>query len=160
MEWSNEVRDFIVAANRREVRMLMVGGSAVNWYGYKRHSADVDFWLDRSPENLERLLLALNDFGYDLAELPGAVHSGLQNVSLKFSPVDLDVELITRFEVSRPFEEAYGDSVVVQGEGPPLHRWRVLAYDDLIVSKTKAARPKDLLDVHELERIRGERGEG
>ena len=127
--------------------------------GSKRHSADVDFWLDRPPENLERLRLALNDFGYDLAELPGAVHSGPQNVSLNFSPVDLDVELITRFEVSRPFEDAYASSIAVQGVGPQLHRWRVLAYDDLIVSKTKAARPKDLLDIHELRRIRRERGE-
>ena len=103
--------------------------------------------------------LTLNDLGYELEALPEDVHAGLQDVSLKFSPVDLDVELITRFDVSRPFSAAYGDSVRVQGAGPSLHRWRVLAFDDLVTSKAKAARPKDLLDIHELRRIRGARGE-
>ena len=56
--------------------MLMVGGGAVNWHGYRRHSADVDFWLDRTPENLERLRLTLNDLGYELEALPRKVHAG------------------------------------------------------------------------------------
>lgn len=136
--------------------MLMVGGGAVNWHGYKRHSADVDFWIDRTPDNLERLRSALRDLGYDLDAFPPSVSSGLQNVSLKFSPDDLDVELITRFDVSRPFGKAYEASTEVQGEGPALHRWRVLAYGDLVTSKLKAGRPKDLLDIHELRRVRGE----
>ena len=25
---------------------LMVGGGAVNFHGYQRHSADVDFWIE------------------------------------------------------------------------------------------------------------------
>lgn len=155
MEWSEQVREFIVAATTHGVRMLMVGGGAVNWHGYKRHSADVDFWLERTAENLRNLRLAVNTIGYDIDEFPGSVHEGLQNVSLKFSPVDLDVELTTRFSVDRSFEEAYLRSVVVQGRGDKLHFWHVLAYEDLITSKVKSARPKDLLDVYELQRLRG-----
>ena len=70
LEWDKPVREFIVAANGRGVRMLMVGGGAVNWHGYKRHSADVDFWLERTPENLERLRLAMNDIGYGIECFP------------------------------------------------------------------------------------------
>lgn len=33
-------------------------------------------------------------------------------------------------------------------------KYRILAYDDLITNKIKSGRPKDLLDVQELQRIR------
>ncbi len=152
-DWDAQVREFIVAANLRGVRMLMVGGGAVNWHGYKRHSADVDFWLERTPENLERLRLAVNDIGYGIDAFPSEIHDGLQNVSLKFSPVDLDVELITRFSVNRSFDDAFADSIRVQGSGPDGHYWRVMSLDDLVTSKMKAGRPKDLLDIQELRRL-------
>ena len=155
MDWNNQVRSFIRAANMRGVRMIMVGGGAVNWHGYKRHSADVDFWLDMSQENLKNLSTALLDIGLDLRELPRPVIEGLQNISLKFSPADLDVELITRFSVNKTFEETYSNSVRVQPDDDPLVFWMVMSFDDLIISKEKAGRPKDLLDIVELKRIQG-----
>jgi hypothetical protein len=32
--------------------MILVGGGAVNFHGFQRHSADIDFWIDVSEENL------------------------------------------------------------------------------------------------------------
>lgn len=105
---------------------------------------------------MERLRLAVNAIGYEVPSFPLTVLEGLQNVSLKFSPVDLDVECITRFSVGRPFAEAYAESATVRHHQYEDTHWRVLAYDDLITSKVRAGRPKDLLDIHELRRIRGE----
>ncbi len=51
----NLVSDFIEKANKNEVRMLLVGGGAVNFHGYQRHSADINFWIELTPENLDRL---------------------------------------------------------------------------------------------------------
>lgn len=39
----NRVERFIKAANRHGLKMILVGGGAVNFYGYQRHSADLDF---------------------------------------------------------------------------------------------------------------------
>ena len=44
--WDKEVYLFLELAAKHDVRMVMVGGGAVNFHGYQRHSADVDFWLD------------------------------------------------------------------------------------------------------------------
>jgi hypothetical protein len=154
MKWDEQVRNFIRAANANGVRMIMVGGGAVNWHGYKRHSADVDFWLDMNQDNLDKLLVTLNEIGFELAMFPEIVNQGLQNISLKFSPIDLDVELITRFSINKPFDDAYSSAVRVQPDERDEHvYWFVLAFDDLIVSKEKAGRPKDLLDIIELKRI-------
>ena len=38
--------------------------------------------------------------------------------------------------------------------GEPVARYHVLRYEDLIESKRRSARPKDLLDIQELQRKR------
>ncbi|NCA85753.1 MAG: hypothetical protein EOM83_09275 [Clostridia bacterium] len=46
--------------------MILVGGNAVNYYGYKRHSSDIDFWIDNSHQNLDKMLNALRELGNKL----------------------------------------------------------------------------------------------
>lgn len=50
------IDDFIQKADAVGVWMIMVGGGAVNYHGYRRHSADVDFWIDTYADNLIRLI--------------------------------------------------------------------------------------------------------
>ena len=50
------------------------------------------------------------------------------------------------------FDEAYNEGVKVLVEGHEFLSWRVLNLDDLILSKIKSGRPKDLLDIQELVR--------
>jgi hypothetical protein len=135
--------------------MLMVGGGAVNFHGYQRHSADVDFWIDLSEKNVNQLLKVFNDLGYEIDDLPESVKNAEQNISLKFSPESLNIELITRFSVNKSFEDAYSDAETAQVDGHQLLRWRVLNFEDLITSKIKAGRPKDILDIQELKRVKG-----
>lgn len=52
--------------------------------------------------------------------------------------------------MKQAFEEAYNDSEEVIVNENPFLRWNVLSLDDLITSKIKAGRPKDLLDVQQL----------
>ncbi len=47
MKWEESIDNFLKLANKYNVRMIMVGGGAVNFYGYQRHSADVDFWIEK-----------------------------------------------------------------------------------------------------------------
>ena len=152
--WEQNIDEFITLANKHGVRMLMVGGSAVNFHGYNRHSADVDFWLETTEENFKKLVLVFNEMGYELNDFPEKVKKQEQNISIKFSPVDLNLELITHFSVNKSFDEAYKDSEKVIVNDKPFLRWNVLSYEDLITSKIKASRPKDLLDIQQLQEIK------
>ena len=131
----------------------MVGGGAVNFYGYQRHSADVDFWIETTQENFRKLVAVFQELGYDIEDFPTAVKNREQNISIKFSPVDLDLELITNFSVNKSFDEAYNDSETVEVNDTVYLKWNVLSLDDLITSKVKANRPKDLLDIMQLKEI-------
>lgn len=154
-KWETDIDKFIEFSNKYGVKMLMVGGGAVNFHGYQRHSADVDFWIDTTKKNLKGLISVFNDMGYDISSFPEKVIRGEQNVSVKFSPEELDLELITNFDVNKSFEEAYQESISASVKGNKFLKWRVLSLDDLIISKIKAGRPKDLLDVQQLNIING-----
>lgn len=133
--------------------MIMVGGGAVNFHGYQRHSADVDFWIQTTADNLKKLVIVFQNMDYDITKFPDDVKNQLKNISVKFSPEDLDLELITKFSTNVSFEEAYARSEKMTIEGNRVLKWHVLSYEDLITSKLKAQRPKDLLDVQQLKTI-------
>ena len=124
LNFEEDVWMFISLAQKYQVRMLMVGGGAVNFYGYQRHSADVDFWIDTTPSNLLALRNALNELGYEFDDFPEDVKNGQQNIS--------------------------SATTTVNGE---TFSYDVIAFNDLINSKIKAGRPKDLYDVIELRKI-------
>ncbi len=152
--WEDKIDEFIKLTNSHNVKMIMVGGGAVNFHGYQRHSADVDFWIDTTEANLKNLIVVFNEMGYEIDDFPLAVKNKEQNISIKFSSVDIDLELITNFSSSKTFEQAYLDSEKVNIKGFDLLSWNVLSYEDLIDSKIKAQRPKDLLDIQQLQEIK------
>ena len=80
LNFEEDVWMFISLAQKYQVRMLMVGGGAVNFYGYQRHSADVDFWIDTTPSNLLALRNALNALGYEFDDFPEDVKNGQQYI--------------------------------------------------------------------------------
>ncbi|MBA3985562.1 MAG: nucleotidyltransferase [Flavobacteriales bacterium] len=152
--WTKSIEEFISEANRQEVEMIMVGGGAVNFHGYQRHSADVDFWINPTSQNFDKLLVVFQNLKYEINEFPQSVMDGKQNISLKFSTVQIEIELITRFSINKTFKEAFSESEIVElKDNQKVFRWRVLSLDDLIMSKIKSGRPKDLLDIQELKKI-------
>ena len=154
ISFGKEVSAFLHEADKQGLRVLLVDGGAVNFHGYQRHSADVDLWIEPSPENFDRLLIVLRALGYELTGLPDAVLRQQQNVSIRISP-DMEIEIITRFNPGRTFQEAWLHCESSELAGEPVAMYRILSYDDLIASKLRSARPKDLLDVQELKRKRG-----
>ena len=153
MTWDQEITSFLQSCQREKVKMILVGGGAVNFHGYQRHSTDLDFWIEIDPENLSALNKALRNLGFPLDEFPSSVGEGEQNISLKFSPDNpLQIELITSFSLKKSFSEVWEKAEIGEINGEPIVRYRILPYEDLIDSKIIAGRPKDLLDIQELQK--------
>ena len=152
IEFDQNVLAFITQASRFKIEMIMVGGTAVNFHGYQRHSADVDFWIESSAENLINLKNALHQLGFDFVDFPEAVYRQEQNISIKISP-EMELELITTFSLSKTFHEAYKDSEIVELDNNIAYR--VISFEDLLENKKRSGRPKDLLDIMELKRLSG-----
>lgn len=52
--------------------------------------------------------------GYEIDDIPASVKNQISNISIKFSPVDIDIELITKFEIGKSFDEAFKVSIEVE----------------------------------------------
>ena len=132
MEFEAEVNEFLAGAQRHGLRVIMVGGAAVNHHGYKRHSADVDLWIEPEPANFERLLAILRGMGYAADELPEKVLRAEQNISIKISPGQ-EIELITRFDPGCTFDE---HGCVASSVRPGVSLWPGIGYSASTTSST------------------------
>jgi predicted nucleotidyltransferase component of viral defense system len=147
------VERFIEVAQDNNVRMILVGGGAVNFHGVQRHSADIDFWVETTTDNLKNLANALKQLGYDFEAFPDEVIEQKQNISIHISPV-FKIELITYLNFGFSFQQVWDKSVESRIEKHKVMKFRVLSFEDLITSKLKAGRPKDMYDVLSLREIK------
>ncbi len=154
MHFGEEVTAFLRAANDHHVRMVLIDGGAVNFHGYQRQSPDLDFWMEPTSENFNQLAAALRSIGYDVDQFPDPVLKSDKNITLKMSP-GLDVKVITFLRPGCTFEEAWSRAELIELTGEPVQSVHVMSLPDLLESKARSGRPKDLLDILELKRKKG-----
>jgi len=140
------------ALNKYKVRYLIVGGYAVNSYGYMRSTGDMDLWIDISKRNLENIRKALLKLFYSKEEVEQGIEelSENRNISLKYNEF-FKIELISFLSSTLKFNDAYLRKTSKSILGTKA---QIVHFEDLCNLKIKSGRNKDLLDVKELKRIR------
>lgn len=131
---------------------IMVGGFATNLHGFSRFTADLDIWIKDTPENKQRFrkAIALAGYGdfpqYETMEfVPGWTTLALNN------DMELDIMAFMANFTAANFDECYELAPIMDILG---NKVRVLHLNHLIAEKAKLGRPKDLIDLEELEKIR------
>ena len=66
---SRDFKEFVASFNAHAVEYLVVGSYALAAHGRPRYTGDIDLWLRATDENAARVLAALGDFGFALADL-------------------------------------------------------------------------------------------
>ena len=61
---TKDFEELFACLTRRSVKALVVGGYAVAFHGQPRFTKDIDVFIEPSPDNAERLVAALVDFGF------------------------------------------------------------------------------------------------
>ncbi|MEO5645777.1 MAG: hypothetical protein ABIQ40_13765 [Bacteroidia bacterium] len=147
--FEDEVVNFMKLLNKNQVKYILVGGMAVNYFGYGRTTGDVDLWLEDSLENRTRLVTTLTDFGIEGAAvfLSLPLIAGYSEVLLGNGIyVDFMSDMVALKQ--EQFGECYLQSEKFQLE--PETQLNFLNFNKLIEEKTKSGRPKDLNDIEEL----------
>jgi hypothetical protein len=60
-----DFKEFLKFLKEYDVRYLLIGEYAVGYHGYARATEDMDIWVAIHPDNADRLVSALNAFGFD-----------------------------------------------------------------------------------------------
>jgi len=144
--------DFIVLLNKYEVKYVLVGGWAVIFEGYNRTTADIDFFVEISEDNANKILLSIKEFvGSSIGFSMDDFLSKDSVVMIGRPPFRIDI-LTTINGVS--FEEVYRSSKVYEDDGLMI---RCIHINELIRNKKATGRTKDLGDAEMLEKILNKR---
>ena len=148
------LRDLLRELVDAEIRFVLVGGLAVNAWGYLRGTQDIDLVPDPDADNLSRLAALLVDLG-------GTVEVGGQLLSAESISIFLRAGDLTMIQtplgkvdvlqglptIPRYSELIKGAEAVELGEITV----RVCSLHDLLEMKRAAGRPLDLIDIEALE---------
>ncbi len=140
----SDYRDFaelFEALNRHEVRYVIVGGYAFAFYVKPRYTKDLDLFVEPGRDNADRLLKALEDFGFGTLGLTADAFDEGQIVQLGIEPHRID--FITRM-TAVSFAEAWSSRVAGSYSGIPVN---YLGREELKRNKAAVGRPQDLADL-------------
>lgn len=141
--------------NKNGVKYIMVGGFAVNMHGYTRATKDSDMWIEDTLANRQNLRRAFKELEYGDFEsletmkfLPGWADFYIGN------GVVLDIMTEMKGIEEYSFDECLQFASIADLNGvlvPFLH------INQLLANKKAVFRPKDQIDIVELEKIKEER---
>ncbi len=143
---------FWATLNDNHVRYIMVGGFAIRFHGFDRNTDDLDLWLDDTTQNRKYLRKAFLQLGYGDFDSLETMQFVPGWTDFKISGgIELDILTEMRGLELFSFAECLNMASVADLEGikvPFLH------INHLIANKMIVNRPKDKVDVIELEKIR------
>lgn len=144
---------FIKCAAQNNLRYMLIGGYAVNYYGYSRNTIDLDVWIAPTAENKTCFLNTLLCMKYTESEI-----APLQNEDFtlpfvgNFGSPGNDIDVLTVVHHTISYEEAEKTKNIYEIE-PDLFM-NIVSYEFLLRMKSLTRRPKDYLDITELTKLR------
>jgi len=145
MEVQPDFRDLLALLNKHEVEYLIVGGYALAFHGAPRYTGDIDILVKPDPVNAQRILAALEEFGFGSVGLTSTdFEAPDQVIQLGFPPVRIDI-LTSLSGVS--WEEAHSHWVEGAYGEVQVH---FIGRDQFITNKRASGRKKDIADLEAL----------
>lgn len=143
-----DLRELLALFNTTGVEFLVVGGHAVAFHGRPRLTDDLDLFVRPDLTNGERIVQALQQFGFGSLELTPADFLADDRV-IQLGRAPNRVDLLTRL-YGVDFSDAWGRRVAARLDDAQV--W-IISREDLIKNKRETGRTQDLADVEFLERL-------
>jgi hypothetical protein len=138
-----DFKEFLRLLSSSKVEYLVIGGYAVNYYGFARATADLDIWIAIDPGNAERVAGVLRQFGFAQASAAAFLEPG-KIIRMGVPPIRL--EILTSIS-GVDFADCYSRALAAELDGV---RVNLIHLDDLKRNKRASGRLKDRLDLEEL----------
>lgn len=143
---------------------MIVGGTAVALNGYYRHSVDptgsltdkpdIDIWYNPTYQNYFNILKVIEALGYDVTEFKAEHKPDPRKSFFRLRDLpDFTLDILPQIKADIKFNEANQRKETIELEQTRIH---FMHYADLIEDKKASAREKDLKDIDQLRKNRGE----
>jgi len=142
MEAQPDFRELLALFNECGVDYMIVGGYALAYHGAPRFTGDLDLWVRPDRGNADRILVALDRFGFGSLGLKASDFTEPDNViQLGFPPVRVDI--MTSL-TGLTWDDAAAHRV--EGEYGDL-RVPFIGRDQFVANKRALGRARDLADL-------------
>lgn len=141
----DDFKEFLRLFDSTRVKYLLIGGYAVNAYGYVRTTNDLDIWVAVSPENAARIDQALREFGFTVPGLTSDLFLAPHNV-VRMGLPPVRIEILTSIS-GVDFESCYTEKETIRIEELTIP---VISLARLRENKAASGRAKDLADLEGL----------
>ena len=138
--------DMLKCLNKAGVDYILVGGWAVNMYGYIRATVDLDVWILANADNAKKVYSAMAEFGAPVAEMKPEDFAEYGMI-FQIGVAPCRVDIISKIS-GVTYADAVTRAVPKTIDGIPV---RIISLEDLIANKKASGRAKDLADVEVLE---------
>jgi len=151
------LRELLKRLVEAEIRFVLVGGLAVNAWGYLRGTRDVDIVPDPSSDNLQKLEALLRGLGGKVDVDGKLLDSPAISTFLKTGDRTLVLTELGRVDVLQGltqiprFQELNPAATDVEIDGLSI---RVCSFEHLLEMKRASQRPRDRDDLEALEGVR------
>ena len=146
MYLSDDMKDLLRIFNRNQVSYAVCGGFAVASHGFVRMTLDLDLLIDPSPENAANVLKSLEEFGFGSAGIE-LRHLTAPSTAITLGMQPNQIDLLTKMS-SAPTADVLSRAGETLLEDLPVP---IVSKADLILAKREANRPKDRIDLEELQ---------
>lgn len=141
----SDFKEFLKLLNENKVEYLLIGGYAVNYYGYVRPTGDMDIWISMSRKNAEKVVAALREFGFVSSEINAELFVKEKSlVRMGVPPMRLE---ITNYIDGVEFSESFNERELIQIEEIKVN---LISLKHLKATKKASGRYKDLNDLENL----------
>jgi predicted nucleotidyltransferase len=154
-----DIARLLAALRSARVEFIIVGGVAATIHGSSRLTQDIDLVYERSDENLDRLVKALEGLEPYLRGAPRGLpfewsaRTLRQGLNFTLTTTVGDIDLLGEITGGGGYEQLLAHAVDVSLFGST---YRCLDLEWLIRTKRAAGRPRDLEVIAELEALREE----
>jgi hypothetical protein len=143
-----QAQEVASAFAKHKVDYMFIGKSGAILLGYPGTTQDVDVFPRKDPENGRRIVAALSDLGFDINRaVEEEIIRGKDFVQIKNGPFDID--LVFAPDGIESYEDA--KARIDLSSGFPVANIR-----DIIESKRAAKRPRDAIELPQLQAFREE----
>jgi len=140
-----DFKEFLKLLNENGVRYLLIGGYAVGYHGYPRATNDMDVWIAMHPDNAQKVVNTLKEFGFDHPELTPELFLQ-ENKIIRMGHPPMRLEISTGIS-GVEFEDCYASRIVDDFDGVTVN---IIDLPHLKTNKKAAGRLKDLADLENL----------
>lgn len=143
---NSDLKDFVICLNENNVEYMTIGGFAMAFNGAPRYTGDIDFWINPTKENSDKVIVALKQIGFPVEDIDNLNFEEIDTVLMIGYPPNR-IYILSSIS-GLDFDVCYKNKETIEYNGVILN---FINLENLKINKRALGRKQDLADLDAIE---------